>query len=112
MPQINSMQVLSKLSNLSVNNISSHPNAADSSRVEPELFQEDAQPRAHKPYIPVVTDVVVKHSGVFNSQRAGGMNSLEQLQFVQILRNVIVGKSYLREVISVRGEDLRILMLE
>jgi hypothetical protein len=36
--------------------------------------------------------VIVKRSGVFNSQRAGGMSSLQQLQFVQMLKAAITGE--------------------
>lgn len=82
--------IISRLSTLSVNNTSPHPTATDSSRGHPELFEAD-EPQEQVPYAPFVTDVIVKHSSVFNSRRAGGMSSLEQLQFVQMLKDVIVG---------------------
>lgn len=80
-----------KFRQISVAKPSSHPTVTDSLRIEPELFEED-EPQAKKAYVPVVTNVVVKHSAVFNSQRLDGMSSLEQLQFVQMLKGVIVGE--------------------
>jgi hypothetical protein len=80
------------LSKLSVNNTSSHPTASDSAHISPELFEEDAA-SVQKPAVqPFITNVIVKRSGVFNSQRAGGMSSLQQLQFVQMLKVAITGE--------------------
>lgn len=39
----------------------------------------------------LITDVVVKHSSAFNSERATGMNKLQQLQFVEALKKIIIG---------------------
>ncbi|KAF2035034.1 hypothetical protein EK21DRAFT_46503, partial [Setomelanomma holmii] len=83
------------VSALSVNKASAHPTAKDSARVETALFEpetpasnvDDQRVRSG----PRVTNVVVKHSSAFNSQREAGMNKLEQLQFVQALKATIIG---------------------
>lgn len=83
--------IMSRFNNLSVNTTSSHPTPNDSARIHPELFEEDA-PAAQKAAVPLVTDVVVKHSSVFNSERTSGMGNLQQLQFVEMVKKTIVGE--------------------
>jgi hypothetical protein len=86
--------LLSKFSNLSVNTESKHPTVTDSARIDTTLFDKDTPSSAstQRAEMPLVTDVVFKHSSAFNSERASGMSKLEQLQFVEMMKKNIVGK--------------------
>jgi hypothetical protein len=79
-----------KLANLFSDASSSHPTAKDSAHVEASLFESTTPTSAEN--APVSTDVVVGHSSAFNSERATGMNKLQQLQFVEMLKEIIVGE--------------------
>jgi hypothetical protein len=81
------------LSALAVTTASSHPTPKDSTRVETTLFdatpeETNTQPPSPNPR---VTNVLVKHSSAFNSESATGLNKLQQLQFVALLKTAILG---------------------
>jgi hypothetical protein len=82
--------LLKNLSSLSVNKSSKHPNVADSSHIPTTDFAEAPESPAQNE-APLVTDVVVRHSRVFNSERASGMNKVQQLQFVEAVKRMIIG---------------------
>jgi hypothetical protein len=87
----------SKFTSLSVNKPSHHPTPTDSSRVRDDPFSKDT-PVPESPSVnrnkalPMISDVVVRHSSAFNSERATGMSKVEQLQFVELLKKMIVGE--------------------
>jgi hypothetical protein len=94
-----------KLANLSVDTASSRPTVKDSARVEASLF-EDVTPTSSNSTdaaAPVVSDVVVRHSSAFNSERATGMNKLQQLQFVAMMKGMILGAFYSASLQTVCG---------
>lgn len=35
--------------------------------------------------------ITTKHSNAFNSERASGMNKLQQLQYIAMLKDIIIG---------------------
>jgi hypothetical protein len=82
--------LLKNLSSLSVNKSSKHPNVADSSHIPTTDFAEAPESPAQNE-APLVTDVVVRHSSAFNSERASGMNKIQQLQFVEVVKRMIIG---------------------
>lgn len=94
-------RLLSKLPSLSVNATSKHPTATDSVHINTTLFEETPSPSDHAERFssnsnsssdaPLLTDVLIKHSSAFNSQRESGMSKLEQLQFVEMLKGMILG---------------------
>jgi hypothetical protein len=82
--------ILKNLSSLSVNKSSKHPNVADYSHIPTTDFAEASESPTQNE-APLVTDVVVRHSSVFNSERASGMNKVQQLQFVEAVKRMIIG---------------------
>jgi hypothetical protein len=82
--------LLKNLSSLSVNKSSKHPNVADSSHIPTTDFAETPESPAQNEAL-LVTDVVVRHSSAFNSERASGMNKVQQLQFVEVVKRMIIG---------------------
>lgn len=90
--------VESKLANLIVNTSSTHPTAEDSRHIQTDtLFkeaEEDEESQAPKQkHRRLITNVVVRQSGAFNSVRETGMSKVQQLKFVEMLKRVIVGES-------------------
>jgi hypothetical protein len=84
----------SKFTSLSVNKPSTHPTTKDSAHVESALFEYSTPtPSNSVDEEHPVSNVVVKHSSAFNSKRATGMNKLQQLQFVEMLKRMIIGES-------------------
>lgn len=85
----------SKLANLSVDTSSAHPTPKDSARIETSLFDQ-VTPTSCKSIdeatLPLITNVIVKQSGAFNSECATGMNKLQQLQFIDMLKKTIIGE--------------------
>jgi hypothetical protein len=86
--------LLKNLSSLSVNKSFKHPTTIDSVHIVTTDFDE----RPHSSWVAVqnaeelhVTDVVVRHSNAFNSERASGMNKVQQLQFVELVKSMIIG---------------------
>ncbi|OAK98814.1 hypothetical protein IQ06DRAFT_192846, partial [Phaeosphaeriaceae sp. SRC1lsM3a] len=70
------------------------PTTGDSLHIDPSLFHETrptANGLSHGSNCPIVTGVVIKHSGAFNSERATSMSKLQQLQFVEVLKEMIIG---------------------
>jgi hypothetical protein len=96
-------RLLSKLPSLSVNTTSHHPTATDSVRIEVEETSSTTRTENDRSATssassssvesPFVTEVIIKHSSAFNSERESGMTKLEQLQFVEMLKGMILGKS-------------------
>jgi hypothetical protein len=83
-----------KFHNLSVNTTSKHPTAEDSAQIDTTLFEEgdvSPSPRSREKEHKLITNVIVKHSSAFNSERASGMNKLQQLQFIEALKKIILG---------------------
>jgi hypothetical protein len=90
-------ELTQKFTNLSVNKSSHHPTATDSSKVSDSLFGKGtsvpSSPVANRnKALPVISNVVVRHSSAFNSERATGMNKVEQLRFVELLKKMIIGE--------------------
>jgi hypothetical protein len=84
--------LLKNLSSLSVNKSSKHPNVTDSSHIPTTDFAEPSDSLfGTQNETPLVTDVVVRHSSAFNSERASGMKKVQQLQFVRLVKQMIVG---------------------
>lgn len=84
---------------ISVNKSSRHPTTDDSAHVEAGLFspaKSKSTPDLEKFALqgPLVTNVVVTHSSAFNSERASGMNKVQQLEFTSKLKAVIVGMCF------------------
>jgi hypothetical protein len=67
-----------KLANLSVDIASSRPTVKDSARVEASLFE----------------DATSTSSNSTGAERATGMNKLQQLQFVAMMKGMILGAFY------------------
>jgi hypothetical protein len=84
-----------KFNNLSVNTTSKHPTAEDSAQIDTTLFEEDASPssQARNKEPKLIIDVIIKHISAFSSERASGMNKLQQLQFIEAPKKIIVDKS-------------------
>ncbi|KAF2832913.1 FAD/NAD(P)-binding domain-containing protein [Ophiobolus disseminans] len=83
---------MAKLNALSVSATSPHPTPTDSARTNTQLFDEDA-PETQTAAQPLVSNVVVKHSTAFNSERASGMGKVHQLQFVQMVKGLIIDEA-------------------
>jgi hypothetical protein len=84
-----------KLTNLSNDTSSAHPSPKDSARVETSLFDKVTPASSNsidEATLPFITNVIIKHSSAFNSECATGMNKLQQLQFVDMLKKMIIGK--------------------
>jgi hypothetical protein len=84
-----------KFNNPSVNTPSKHPTAEDSAEIDTTPFEErDTSPssKAHKLEPPLNTNVIVKHSSAFNSDRASDMSKLQQLQFIETIKIIIIGE--------------------
>jgi hypothetical protein len=86
------LSLLKNLSSLSVNKPSKHPTAIDSVHIATTDFGEE-NAAARDAEEPLVTDVVVKHSSAFNSERASGMKKVQQFQFVELIKGMIIGTS-------------------
>ena len=90
-------ELTQKFTNLSVNKSSHHPTPADSAKVPDSLFGKESpipsSPVANRnKALPVISNVVVRHSSAFNSERATGMSKVQQLQFVELLKKMIIGE--------------------
>jgi hypothetical protein len=84
--------LLKNLSSLSVNKSSQHPNVTDSSHIPTTDFAEPSDSLfGVRNEDPLVTDVVVRHSSAFNSERESGMNKVQQLQFIELVKKMIIG---------------------
>jgi hypothetical protein len=83
----------SRFISLSVDKSSTHPTARDSAHIKSALFEDvTSTPSNSADEEQPVSNVVIKHSSAFNSERATGMNKLQQLQFVDTLKHMIVSK--------------------
>ncbi|KAF1915126.1 hypothetical protein BDU57DRAFT_576452 [Ampelomyces quisqualis] len=109
-------KILSKLPSFSVNTTSKHPAATASVHIHTTLFDEtpspsgseNAEPSRQRPssspssriVAPIATNVTIKHSSAFNSARESGMSKLEQLQFVAMLKGMILEQASLAIVVA------------
>lgn len=92
----NMQSFLNRVKNLSSTRPFAHPTTGDSLHIDPSLFRETrptANGLSQSSKCPIVTGIVIKHSGAFNSERAAGMSKLQQLQFVEVLKEMIIGMS-------------------
>jgi hypothetical protein len=100
----------SKLNNLTINTTTSLPSSGSDTPMQQN--NEDARQSAPRPKYPLrrpsmrlltetqninplpTVKIVTKHSHGFNSERATGLNKLQQLRFVGLLKGMIVGESF------------------
>lgn len=86
---------LNKSKALSVTRPSTYPTTTDSSHIDPSLFHDNnstpSNTSTQRSSQPLVTNVIVKHSSAFNSSRSAGMNKLQELQFIEAMKGMIIG---------------------
>jgi hypothetical protein len=89
------------LNTFSVNKTSKHPTASESALMDTELFKEVDSSGPTLAFTPFTTNVTVKHSSAFNSERDSGMSKFQQIQFVEALKKMIIGTCLLPVVVCV-----------
>jgi hypothetical protein len=87
------LSLLKNLSFLCVNKPSKHPTITDSVHIAITTNFDEEIAAARDAEESLVTDIKVKHSSAFNSERASGMNKVQQLQSVKLIKGMITSMS-------------------
>ncbi|KAH3958947.1 hypothetical protein HBI24_007700 [Parastagonospora nodorum] len=103
MPTVKSLGAA--LNTFSVNKTSNQPTVSDPAHMDTELFKEVDSSGPTLAFTPFTTNVTVKHSSAFNSERDSGMSKFQQIQFVEALKKMIIGSFLLSVVLCVCANE-------